>query len=341
MQADPRTRTRSLMTGYPGDPSPRRHRPEAAEFSPSWAYRVALNPRYRWLPIVVFQAGFGVVFLLDVDLAAPGETYVALAVAASFFGMAALLPKIAGFTNMRTPRRMSSPEKRVEPESLWVLHIPLFVVLVGMGTALLLELERPLPDAFYAVISYHVLIGGAWFLIAVAALSVIVAGHRRELVFTPDALEYTRGRFRARIPWTAVTALQPVCDANIKSGGLGSLGTPSRRNLRAGVQMFVRDLDLIEVHRRTMLFRIAGRHAVSVDCSSYTIDANTLINAIYELVEHPQLRPLLDSPDGAELFVGPDWTTRRTMRVGDRWDRLTGEVVRAADADDGFRPLER
>ena len=82
-----------------------------------------------------------------------------------------------------------------------------------------------------------------------------------------------------------------------------------------------------------MLFRIDDQDVIGVDCSGYKIEPNTLINAIYLLVENPGLRPLLDTPGCAEFFVGPDWNTRRTMRVGDRWDRSTGEIVRADDKD--------
>lgn len=46
--------------------------------------------------------------------------------------------------------------------------------------------------------------------------------------------------------------------------------------------------------------------------------------------EHPELRPLLDHPAGAEIFTGPAWNTRRRMRVGDTWNRDTDQIILAA-----------
>lgn len=78
-----------------------------------------------------------------------------------------------------------------------------------------------------------------------------------------------------------------------------------------------------------MAHRANGRDVVRVDCSSHRVDSNSLINAIYLLADNPAFRPLVHHPVAAELFVGPDWNTRRRMNVGDTWDRNTEQIAPA------------
>lgn len=319
--------------------------PDSAARTIEWTYRVAQNPRWLlafaalcWYAGQVIWAATSIdvwwfLGVIDPVRAAYSERpdLVELAYLGSSAMVAVLVPTVTGFVHLRTPPRIDEPRTPIPAYGHWRLHIP-FVVGIALGSWMLIRwFSDPDYDNLWSQVSAYVALAIGWAGIALVGWSLVAGGHRRALVFTPGALHYTRGYFQAAIPWDSVTALRSVCDANIKNGGPGEIHRPSHRNLRAGVQMFVREG--VETRRKTMLFRIDDQDVIGVDCSGYKIEPNTLINAIYLLVENPGLRPLLDTPGCAEFFVGPDWNTRRTMRVGDRWDRSTGEIVRADDKD--------
>lgn len=295
----------------------------------TWTYRVAQNPRFKWIlgmsALLVLAALMLEPFFADPD----GGSLTHLCGALAYSSLIIVTWSVAGFPPILRIPIMDAQVKRVPSNALWFLHIPLCVAMAGIGFGVILELEPPatiesIDDAYL----YMVLIGG-YVLIAIVALSFIVAGYHRVLEFRPDGLLYERGWFRAFIPWAAVDGLRPVADANVKR--TRDVSRPSRFNFRAGVQITIRDDAGAETHRETMLHRINDRTVIGVDCSSYRIDPNTLINAIYLLTHDPDLRARLDHPSGAEIFDAPSWNTRRKMRVGDTWDRRTDEIVPASD----------
>lgn len=304
---------------------------EHTELSPSvtmtWTYRIAQNPRWVWLacvPPFLLMAAWSVAEFVTEPAR---STLSSLPIGIAMAGVAALFPTVGGFTHLGSTEPPRIATRRIRPAGIWTLHLPVLLVTTGVGTFALLEYLEP-HTTIGSRFTPGPLLASAILLLGVTVLSFLVLGHRRRLRFTTHALEYERGRFRATIPWDAIVDLQPVCDANIKTGGLGRVHRPSRRNLRAGVQLVVDDT--VETRRKTMLFRIDGRDVIGVDCSSYRIDPNTLINAIHLMVERPELRTLLDTPEGSELFRGPSWNTRRKMRVGDTWDRHTDQIIPAS-----------
>lgn len=294
-----------------------------------WTYRVAQNPQFVWIPIAFLELALAAFFASSYFNGSSSGEISLLFGSAAFAGLAFIMLPVGGFTNIRSPKPLDSRIKSIPHQTLWILHIPLLAAFAGISIAYLIDYEDYLTESPIVDLRIYVLYAAAWLVLGCVLLSFAVAGHRRKLVFTPERLVYTRGWFRASIPWTSITDLRPVCDANIKKGGRGRVDVPSRYNLRAGVQLFVNDD--VEIHRKTMLFRINDQNVIGVDCSSYKIDPNTLINAIYLLTENPELRPLLATPEGSDIFVGPSWNTRRKMRVGDTWDRRTNEIVSAAD----------
>ena len=297
---------------------------------PRWTYRVAQNPRWIWLPATLFVVLVGA-WGLEPFLTDPGW-----ATASSLCGAIALLclgligPVVGGFTHMRRTGMPGLPSEPVPTTHLWRIHVPTLTGLLATAMFATLEYLHPQMTVGSELTPNRLLViavGSYGF----AAASFAVAGHRHHLRFTPHELEHRRGRFRASIPWDEIRDLRPVADANLQSGRHNRIHLPSRRNLRAGVQLAVGDGALSR--GRGKRFHINGMDVINIDCSGYVIEPNTLINAIYLLVQNPDLRPLLESSEGAELFEGPDWNTRRKMRVGDRWDRSTGEIVRAVDKD--------
>ena len=296
-----------------------------------WTYRVAQNYRPSWALLAAMQLACAL-WLLNSSFPVTEIADLSLPLAAlGFVGFAILTLRVGGLISMRRPATVDRTDKAIPPESLWILHIPFFLVTLGFGVGFFIEYHNISTDSWEiaSILFLNILYAGCWFLIGITLYSLAVSGHRRILVFTPASLEYTRGRFRASIPWDDVTALRPVCDANVMSGGMGRVDRPSLRNLRAGVQLFVRDG--VDMRGKAMRFRINGQDVIGVDCSSYRIDPNTLINAIYLLVEHPELRPLLNTPEGAQLFAGPTRSLRRTMNVGDTWDRNTNQINPATE----------
>lgn len=302
-----------------------------------WDYRVAQNPRFVWAPPAMINVGVALLATYQYFNGSDSGDVHLLLFSAAFLGMSALCLNVGGFTHITAPRLIDGPVKRVPATAPWIMTIPFFATLLGLGVGCLFAV-RKFWDSFdtSGTLALYIMAVMSFILIATAVFVFSIAGFRRGLVFSPDALEYTRGRFYARIPWDSVVELVPVCDANSSTGGAGRRDKASGLNLRAGVQLIVHEN--VETRRRTMLFRVNGRDAINVDCSGYKIDPNTLINTIYVLVEFPELRPLLTTSEGAALFLGPDWSTRRRMRVGDVWERRTGEIVSDMSTAEGVLP---
>lgn len=294
--------------------------------SATWTYRIAQNPRPAGLVISAFMLAIAVM-LLSLGLGRPGEHEIVwILVGTGFLGISVLWVILSGYTNLSTPRALTG-EATVIRSSGALITVAGYAMLLGFGmTAFLEAFDRTIDPRSSDSPVVFVIIG--IILIGAFLWSLILAGWHRRLIFTPGALHYERGRFfTATLPWDAMTDLTPVCDANIGDGGPGSPEKPSRWNLRAGVRVIPGDA--AQIRGKTMLKEHRGRLGVGIDCSSYRIDANTLINAIYLLVENPELRPLLARPEGAVLFEGPSWKTRARMKVGDRWDRTTDRVIAA------------
>ena len=294
-----------------------------------WRYRVAQRPRYLWIAASAFFAGISLLGLAGF-IRDPHETS-SLWFMCSALGLAVISPTVGGFTNLRSPRPLTDTRTIIPTPGIWSLHVPMMMVLVGcrMGAYTALGEEGA---ASFSTFDQVRLPAIAIVCLVLAPLSLIVAGHHRVLEFTLDGLRYERGWFRAFIPWDDIEHLTPTGDANVKHAT--AVHIPSRRTLRAGVHITLRERSTAEVHRRTMAHRANGRDVVRVDCSSYRVDPNTLINAIYLLADNPAFRPLVHHPVAAELFVGPDWNTRRRMNVGDTWDRNT-EQIEPAGCDKG------
>lgn len=296
-----------------------------------WVYRVVRNPRFGWLLAAAMFLVLGSLMAVDYFEDPEGEPLETLFTAVGMLGLAAASPVVGHFTNLRTPTPLTGPVKQIPSAGLWTLHVPFVVVLLGFGSYSARVLNDPTVELsrrgwltllFCTVVCFGLLI-----------LAVVFAAHRRSLLFTPEGLEYRRGRFRADIPWTAITGLRTVADVNHERGGLLPPDHPnSRRIVRPGVQLFVRDG--VDKRGVSLQFRINGQDVIGVECIAYKVDPNTLINAIYLMVERPELRPLLALPEGAEIFAGPSWNTRRTMRVNDRWDRRTDQIIRATEIQD-------
>lgn len=282
-----------------------------------------------WILGMLIELGLVAIMLALFFTAPDGGSVSHLCAAAAFSSLIIIMWSVGGFPPLLKAPRMDSQVKRIPSNALWFLHIPLCVALAGTGLGVILEFERPASMNSADAVSLYIILGGSCALIAAVPLSFLVAGHHRILEFRPDGLRYERGRFRAYIPWTAVADLRPVADANIKK--TRDVSQPSRFNFRAGVQITLREDAGAEVHRKTMLHRINGRTVIGVDCSSYRVDPNTLINAIYLLTHNPELRTHLDHPAAAEIFAAPSWNTRRKMRVGDAWDRHIGEIIPSSD----------
>jgi hypothetical protein len=290
----------------------------------TWTYRVAQNPQV-FLPLSASVLMTVAWFSLDSYLEDP-EDYARLLVAVAFLGLIPPGLIVGGYGHLRLGPRLDDEIKRVPPRSQWIFNIPLWSGLAALGASVVLDFKYPRRGDFSEVWAEWVMLGFGWVILLLVLAGVVLRVHRCGLVFTPDALEYTGPRFHASIPWDAVTALKPVGDAFHFAGGLGEVDKPSRHNLRPGVQLTVRDG--VDIVGRSRLLRIKGQDVICVDCSCYKIDPNTLINAIFLLVENPELRPLAGRPEGEDLFVGPTWNTRRKMRVGDRWNRTTGQILR-------------
>lgn len=291
-----------------------------------WTYRVAQNPRWIWLPATLFVLLIAVLSF-EIFLDDPGRATASfLCFGITMLSLGVVCPVVGGFTHLRPPQLPSVPTRPIPTTPLWQVHLPVLAGIFAMAAVATLEYLEP-QMSLGSRYTPPRLLATAVVLYAFVAASLLVVGHRHVLRFTPHALEHHRGRFRATVPWSEIRDLRPIGDANLKSGRANRIYLPSRRNLRAGVQLAVGDG--VSSRGRGKRFRINGIDVINIDCSGYTIEPNTLINAIYLLVENPGLRPLLNSSEGAELFVGPDWNTRRKMRVGDQWDRTTGTIVRA------------
>ncbi|AWH91897.1 hypothetical protein [Dietzia lutea] len=297
---------------------------------------MAQNPRWIWLPATLFVLLVGALGL-EPFLTDPGwATASSLCAAIVLLCLGSIGPVVGGFTHLRSTRMPGLPSEPVPTTHLWRTHVPTLTGLIATAMFATLEYLHPRMTVGSELTPNRLLV------IAVgcygfAAASFVVAGHRHHLRFTPHELEHRRGRFQATIPWDEIRDLRPVADANLKSGRRSRVHLPSRRNLRAGVQVAVGDGALSR--GRGKRFHINGTDVINIDCSGYVIEPNTLVNAIYLLVQNPELRPLLDSPEGAELFVGPDWNMRRKMRVGDRWDRVSGTIIRADGPRAGAQEL--
>lgn len=294
----------------------------------AWVYRVAQNPRWIWALWPPLFLAVGVQTSAEF-FDEPGRATVSfLAGGISMICLLALFPIVGGFTYLRPVRRLSEPTGPIPTITLARLHIPLLVGTTALATFAILEYLEPHMTLGTGFTPPRLLVT-AIGLYGLALASFLLAGHRHLLRFTPQGLEHHRGRFRTTIPWTEILDLRAIGDANLKHGGVSRIHYANRHNLRAGVQVAVREG--VPSRGRGKRFRFNGVDVINVDCSGYKIDPNTLINAIYLLSENPDLRPLLATPEGAELFVGPGWNTRRKMRVGDRWERGTGEILRAGE----------
>lgn len=294
----------------------------------AWEYRVAQNPRWIWVLSAPLFLALGVETSADFFHDPGRATVSSLAGAITMFSLVGLIPVVGGFVYLRPARRLKEPTGPIPTVTLARFHVPTLVGVVALATFAALEYLEPhmtLGSRFAPPRLLVTAVGLYGFVL----VSFLLAGHRHLLRFTPEGLEHHRGRFRTTIPWTEVLDVRAIGDANLKHGGGSRIHYANRRNLRAGVQVAVRDE--VPSRGRGKRFRFNGVDVINIDCSGYKIDPNTLINAIYLLIENPELRPLLATPWGAELFVGPGWNTRRKMRVGDRWERGTGEIIRAGE----------
>lgn len=289
-----------------------------------WTYHVAQNPRPAWLGISTF---FLLLALLGIANAIRNpfpESLVNVLGAVGMAGLALISLPVSGYTNLRREPPECDEGQRIRTNG-WPIHLPMSAMLLGLGTAGILD-AYDLESNTFSRFPPEVVLALGVGAVAVFVWSLVLAGWHRRLVFTPEALHYERGRFfQATLPWDAMSELTPVCDANIGHGGQGDLDKPSRWNLRAGVRVVPGES--ARIHGKTMLKEFRGKQVVGIDCSSYRTDPNTLINAIFLLAERPELRPLLSTPEGAVLFEGPSWRTRARMRVGDRWDRTTDRII--------------
>lgn len=291
-----------------------------------WEYRVAQNPRPMWFAASAFFAFFAVSAFGKAGSGGRVDDVVSMSMGVVMACLAIIVFPVAGYTNLIRPKPLTGVVKRIEPTGFWSLFVPMALFLGAGGVVSVYnsihEVSRPGREEWARM---------QWALIAAIMIgfllgSIIWAGWHRRLTFTPEALEYERGRFfKATIPWDAMLELTEVADANIGNGGLGDVNVASRRNLRAGVRIVPGPT--AQITGKTMLKKHAGVYGVGVDCSSYRTDPNTLINAIFLLAEHPELRPLLATPEGSVLFEGPSFATRKRMKVGDRWDRRTDRVI--------------
>lgn len=167
---------------------------------------------------------------------------------------------------------------------------------------------------------------GSWvalaLLLASFAHAVYANPFRRHLVFRPDALILHLGDCLATIPWESIRSIETW---------EGRSANALARGMYDGIA--------ISADGRASFTRLVPWPTTRPEhhlLGGLTVDADTLYNAIVALHEHPELRPLVGTPEGAVLFEGPPRAVRQRMQPDQAWEpwgqRIHAMLVRRKES---------
>lgn len=193
---------------------------------------------------------------------------------------------------------------RVRDQPVVGAYLAMSGLVVAMASALIAERVgpgvglRPVDRVGFVVVLA--------ILVPLLGAAVLTNPFNRRLAFSPDRIVYRSGWIHADIPWASITST--AFHTAESSAFL------LNRGLQDGIR-FVTDSGAD--YAWTAFPRMQGYFPLQL--TGFTVDEDTLYNVIVALHEHPELRPLVGTKEGAAMFDGPPLQVREHMTPNQVW----------------------